>query len=185
MTAKSNLFSIVRTFRNDGNKFTLEALWHWISDYHEREPQVAVNDNDPSVNPRQIETRIDAVSSDALVAAFKEDEKHKDDPKYKPKYSVRLHDERLERVKHAKKSAPPMPECVDAEAEMARYIDAKNMRAWLGADAETLDIAVEPDTTFHDVGKHIGAEGEDDAIAAAGKQEVIDVAKIFYDRHAA
>lgn len=187
MTTKSNLFSIVRAFRNDGNKFTLKALWCWMSDYHEREPQVAVNDNDPSVNPRQIETRVDAVGAMELIRSMADDENCERNPDYKRStkpYSARLHDERFERVKHASKSAPPIAECIDAEAELARYIDAKSMRAWLGSDAETLDMAVEPNTTLHDVGKHIGAEGEDDAIAAAGKQEIVDVAKIFYDRHA-
>jgi hypothetical protein len=66
---------------------------------------------------------------------------------------------------------------------MARYLDAKNMRNWLGVDAETLDMAVGPHT-YRDVGRHVGASGSDDTLERAGKQEVKDVAKVFWDEAA-
>ncbi len=183
----TNLFQPLRVFRAKGDKFTLKALWLWMTDYHDGEPQMAVNDNNPNVNPMQIETRIDAVSAEKLILSMEEDEKVKLDPTFKrttPPYSESLHAERFERVKHAKKSAPPLPEYVDAEAEMARYLDAKRMREWLGADADVLDMAVETHTTLHDIGLHIGAEGDHAAVSDAGEQEVRDVAKVFYDKAA-
>ncbi len=55
--------------------------------------------------------------------------------------------------------------------------------AWLGADAEVLDMAIGP-YTYRDVGKHIGAEGSDRTLERAGKEEVKGVAKTFYDEAA-
>jgi len=183
----TSLFQPLRVFRAKGDKFTLKALWLWITDYHEGEPKMAVNDNNPSVNPMQIETRIDAMSAEKLILSLEEDEKVKADPAFErttQPYSANLHNERFERVKHAKKSAPPLPEFVDAEAEMVRYLDAKRMREWLGSDADVLDMAVEPNTTLHDIGRHIGAEGDHDAVSSAGEKEVREVAKVFYDEAA-
>lgn len=170
MKSASGAYPILRTFKADGDEATVKSLHLWHHDYHLEPPQTAANDNNPLVNPTQVETRVDAISAERLVKAHA-----------KGQYSADLHQERFERVKHAKKS-PPAPAPVDAEAATIRYVDAVKMREWLGADADTLDMAVEPSTTFEDVGRHIGVTG--DEAAAVGKQEVKEVAATFYERAA-
>lgn len=176
-------YPILSALRREGDTATLGALRLWRTDYHEGPPQVAANDNDPTANPTTIETRIDALSAEALVVIY-DAELNPDPEANEPPipYSAKLHRERFERVKHAKKSPPP-PEDVDAEAEMARFIDAKKMREWLGSDAETLDMAIGP-YTYRDVGRRVGATGSDDTLERTGKTEVKDVARLFWDEAA-
>lgn len=163
-------YPILREFKADGDVATVKSLKLWMYDYHLEPPHTAVNDNNPDVTPSIVETRIDAVGAERLIDAYNSG-----------KYSTGLHEERFERVKRADKEHAPIVE-VDAEAETIRYIDAKKMRDWLGADADVLDMATDPHTTFEEVGRHIGAN--DNSIAADGKQEIQDVAATFYQRAA-
>lgn len=178
-------FPILSALRREGDTFTLKSLRVWMDEYDVIPPLLAANDNNPNAMPTIVETRIDAVSADHLVLSLEEDEKCRLDPTFERTtrpYSLALHEERFERVKSASKSAPPAAE-IDAEAEMARYIDAAKMRDWLGADAEILDMAV-GQCTYIDVGRHIGVEGSAKTAYRAGRQEVKDVAKTFYDEAA-
>lgn len=156
-----------------------------MDEYDVIPPPLAANDNNPNAMPTIIETRIDAVSAEHLVLSLEEDEKSRLDPAFERTtrpYSLALHEERFERVKSANKSAPPAVE-VDAEAEMARYIDAVKMREWLGSDAEILDMAISQHT-YVDVGRHVGVAGSAKTAYRVGRKEVKDVAKAFYDEAA-
>jgi hypothetical protein len=175
---------ILREFRADGDIATVRSLKLWLYDYHLEPPKMSANDNTPSLKPTLVETRIDGQKAERLIAALTEDEKIKEDnsiEKKLPTYSADLHEERFERVKRSDKSAP-LDNDIDAEAEMVRHIDALKMRDWLGSDADILDMAVEPNTTFDDVGRHIGASRHNPA--AEGKQEIKDIAATFYKRAA-
>jgi hypothetical protein len=177
-------YPILREFKADGDTATVKSLKMWLEDFHLEAPKTAVNDNNPDVTPSIVETRIDAVRAERLILSLAEDEICKTDSVYvrtTPTYSAALHEERFERVKRADKEHSPIVD-VDAEAETIRFVDAKKMRAWLGADSDILDMAVEPHTTFEDVGRHIGAN--DNSAATEGKQEIQDVAATFY-QHAA
>lgn len=172
-------FPILSALKREGDTFTLGALRIWMYDYHEGPPQIAANDNDPTTRPTEMETYRYEFDAETLIVALDEDEKNKEDSEYKPIYSARLHEEiRKPQIRRTKKQMPPIAD-VDAEAEMARHIDAKRMRQWLGADATTLDMAIGP-YTYIDVGRSIGAEGSGKTVYRAGRQEVKDVAKIFW-----
>lgn len=176
-------YPILREFKADGDAATVKSLKLWMYDYHLEPPQTAVNDNNPDVTPSIVETRIDGLRAERLILSVVEDDFCEIDPEYErttPTYSADLHEERFERVKRADKEHAPIIE-VDAEDETIRFVDAKKMRAWLGSDSDILDMAVEPHTTFEDVGRHIGAN---DNAAAEGKQEIKDVAATFYQRAA-
>lgn len=161
-------YPILREFKADGDTATIKSLKLWMYDYHLEPPHTAVNDNNPDVTPSIVETRIDAVGAERLIDAYNSGN-----------YSPALHEERFERVKRADKEHSPVVE-VDAEAETIRYVDAKKMRDWLGSDSDILDMAVEPNTTFEDVGRHIGAN--DNTAATEGKIEISEVAATFYER---
>lgn len=174
-------YPILREFKADGDMVTVKSLKLWLDDFHIEPPHTAVNDNNPDVTPSIVETRIDAVRAERLIESLEEDEICKKDPTYKrttPPYSAALHEERFERVKRTDKDHPPLDD-VDAQAETIRYIDAIKIRDWLGADADVLDMATEPYTTFADIAAHIGAEHDWESEA---KQEVKDVAATFYER---
>lgn len=182
MPKPADVYPILYTFKSEGDVATVKSLQLWTRDFHLELPQTAVNDNDPTATrPTEWEARIDAVDAFELIRSMAEDENCERNPDFKrstPSYNTNLHEERFDRVKHAKKSAPPLAEYIDAEAETNRYIDARKMRDWLGSDAEVLDMAVEPRVTFEDVGNHIGVD------AAEAKQEVKDIAATFYERAA-
>jgi hypothetical protein len=180
-------FPILRALVREGDKFTLGALRLWWSEYHEGEPQTAANDNDPAVAPVDPEVRRIEHKAETIIAAYREDEDlaaGRIDKKVLPTYSAAMHRETHKPVvRQANKSAPPLPDYVDAEAETIRCLSVKKMRAWLGSDAETLDMAIGPHT-YIDVGLHVGAEGSAKTIYRAGRQEVKDVARIFWDEAA-
>lgn len=186
MPKPASVYPILYAFKSEGDVATLKSLQLWTRDFHLELPQTAVNDNDPkATRPTEWEARVDAVDAMELIRSMAEDENCERNPNFKrstPSYSTDLHNERFERVKHASKSAPPLPEYVDAENETNRYIDAKKMREWLGCDADVLDMAVEPHVTFYDIGSHIGADA--DNAAEEGKREVREVAATFYERAA-
>lgn len=165
-------YPILREFKSDGDVATVNSLKLWMYDYHLEPPHTAVNDNNPDVTPSIVETRIDAVRAEKLIEAYDNGN-----------YSADMHEERFERVKRSDKEHAPIIE-VDAEDETIRYIDAKKMRDWLGADSDILDMAVEPHTTFEDVGRLLGVEGHPEESAIEGKQEIKDVAATFYQRAA-
>lgn len=176
-------YPILSALRREGDAATLQSLRLWWTDYHDGPPQVAANDNeqDGPIDPEVVRREHDA---EDLVAALESDEANIATPKYTKQYSQSAHrGTHKPDVRSAAKSAPPLPDNLDAEAEMARYLDAKRMRGFLGADAETLDMAIGPHT-YRDVGRHIGVEGSDDTLERAGKREVKDVAKIFWDEAA-
>jgi hypothetical protein len=171
-------YPILSALRREGDKATLGALRLWWTDYHEGPPQVAANDNDPDVRPVEWETNRYEYDALSIIITLAEDEN--DGGKA---YSAATHGEtQTPKIRRTKKPMPP-PADVDGEAEMARHIDTKKMRAWLGSDAEILDMAIGPNT-YRDVGRRIGAEGSDDTLERAGKREVKDVAKTFYDEAA-
>lgn len=173
-------YPVLLEFKADGNIATLKSLKLWLYDYHLEPPKTAVNDNSPDARPIEWETHIDAERAENLIRAMAEDENCERNPDFKRSttpYSATLHDERFERIKHTGKEHPPAEE-IDAEGETIRYIDAVRMRTWLGSDADVLDMAVDAHSTFDDIGQHIGTS------AAEAKQEVIDVASVFYKRAA-
>lgn len=179
-------FPILSALRKEGDTYTLGALRLWWADYHEGPPQLAANDNDPSVAPVDPEVRRIEHRAETLIAALEEDEAVASgaaEEKSLPPYSASLHRETHKPVVRQANKSAPLDNDVDAEEEMARYLDAKKMREWLGSDAETLDMAIGP-YTYRDVGRHIGVEGSDDTVERAGKREVKDVAKIFKDEAA-
>lgn len=185
MPKPASVYPILYTFKSEGDVATVKSLKLWVDDFHLEPPQTAVNDNNPSVEPYEWETRIDAVDAMDLIRSAAEDENCKRNSHFKrttPSYSTDLHHERFDRVKRASKSAPPPPDYVNAEAETNRYIDAVKMRSWLGCDADVLDLAVEPRVTFDDVAQHIGLQG--DTAATEAKKEVKDIAATFYERAA-
>lgn len=178
----SKPFPILSALRREGDMFTLRSLRVWMDECDATPPPLAANDNNPEATPAIIETRIDAVSAEKLILSLEEDEKCKLDPIFKRTtrpYSRTMHEERFERVKSAGKTSPPLAD-IDAEAEMARYIDAMKMRKWLGSDSEVLDMAIGP-YTYREVGEYVGTLGSDDTLERAGKSEVKDVAKLFWD----
>jgi hypothetical protein len=155
-----------------------------ITDFHLNPPQTAANDNTPGATPIEWETNLYEYDGDDLVAALEEDEALAAgliEEKKLPAYSAAMHEEKHRRyVRRAAKAMPTYT--VNAEDEVIRFIDAKRMREWLGADADVLDMATEAGVTYRDIGRHIGTEGSDKTAERAGKQEVKDVAKIFWDR---
>lgn len=174
------LYPILREFKADGDTATLKSLKMWVNDYHIEPPRVAANDNNPDTKPLEWEARIDAVKAEDMILSMAEDENCVRNPDYKRTtrpYSAALHEERFERVKHTGKEHMPA-EDINAEDEVIRYVDAVKMRDWLGSDADVLDMAVEPQTTFADIGQHICADEME------AKQEVVEVASTFYDRAA-
>lgn len=176
-------FPILSALRKEGDTFTLGALRLWWSDYGATPPQVAANDNDPDTKPVEQESYRYELTAEELIAAHDEDQKNKDNPEYQPTYSAALHGEtRKPQVRRIKKPMP-LPPDVDAEDETARHIDAAKMREWLGSDATILDMAVGPNT-YVDVGRHMGALGSAKTAYRAGKQEVREVAKTFWDEAA-
>lgn len=176
-------YPILSALRKEGDTFTLNALGLWWMDYSDATPQVAANDNNPETRPVEQESYRYELTAEELIAAYDEDQKHKDDPDYKPQYSAALHEEtRKPQVRRIKKPMP-MPADVDAEDETARHIDAVKMRNWLGSDADILDMAIGPHT-YVDIGRHIGVSGSDKTAYRAGRQEVKDVARTFYDEAA-
>jgi hypothetical protein len=177
-------YPILSALRREGDTFTLGALRLWWMDYHEGPPQVAANDNEAEDGPTDPEVVRREHDAEDLVAALESDKENASNPKYKQQYNAVAHlGTHKPDVREANKSAPPLPDNVDAESEMARYIDAKKMREWLGSDAETLDMAIGPHT-YQDVGRHIGATGVEKTVERAGKQEVKDAAKLFWNEAA-
>jgi hypothetical protein len=174
-------FPILSALRTEGDTATLRSLRLWMTDYHECPPQVAANDNDPDVRPVEWETSRYELDAMSLIIAVAEDENNqRDNPKHVKRYSPATHGEtQTPKIRRTKNPMPPEAE-VDAEVELARHIDAQKMRAWLGSDAKVLDMAIGPHT-YREVGHHIGASGSDDTLERAGKQEVKDVAKVFWD----
>lgn len=180
-----DVYPILYSFKTEGDTATVKSLQLWTREFHLEPPQTAANDNDPNVGAYEWETHIDAEPAENLIRAMAEDENCERNPDFErstPAYSADLHEERFERVKNAKKSAPPLLDYVDAEAETNRYIDAAKMRDWLGCDAEVMDMAVEPRVTFADVAEHLGLGGDD--AAGEAKEEIRQVAATFYERAA-
>lgn len=177
-------FPILSALRKEGDTLTLQSLRLWMTDYHEGPPQVAANDNDPSVRPVEWETsRYERDALSMIITMAEDENSERDDPEHKPSYSAATHREtQTPKIRRTKNPMPPPAE-VDAEVEMARHVDAQKIRAWLGADAEVLDMAIGP-YTYREVGRHIGATGSDDTLERAGKQEVKGVAKTFWDEAA-
>lgn len=176
-------YPILSALKREGDTLTLCALRLWWTDYHETPPQVAANDNDPAVRPTELETYRYELDAMPLIITLAEDENNKDGPKHVKQYSASTHNEvRKPQIRRTNEQIPPS-DGVDAEAEMARCIDAKKMREWLGADSTTLDMAIGPHT-YLDVGRAVGAEGSAKTVYRAGRQEVKDVAKIFKDEAA-
>lgn len=179
-------YPIITALKREGDISTMRSLRLWLTDYHLNPPQVAANDNSPDAKPIEWETNLYEYDGDDLVDALQEDQDlaaGKIEKKVLPVYSAAMHEERhLRNVRRAAKAMPVY--AANAEDEVIRFIDAKKMRDWMGADADTMDMATEPNVTYVDVGRHIGTEGSDKTMERAGKQEVKDVAKIFWDRAA-
>lgn len=176
-------FPILSALRKEGDSATLGALRLWRVDYGGNPPLTAANDNNHEERPTEQETYRYELSAEELIAAYNEDQKHKHDPGYKPTYSADLHGEsRKPQVRRIKKPMP-LPADVDAEDETARHIDIVKMRAWLGDGAIILDMAIGP-YTYIDVGRHIGVVGSTKTAYRTGRQEIKDVAAVFYS-HAA
>jgi len=172
-------FPILSALRREGDTFTLGALRLWMYDYSYTPPQVVANDNDPDTRPVEWETNTYELSAEDLIAAYEEDEKNRDDPGYVVQYSADLHgDSRKSKVRRTKKPMPPL-DVVDAHEELARHMDAERVRAWLGASADVLDMAIGP-YTYRDVAKHVGVEGSPRTLESAGKHEVKSAAGAFY-----
>jgi hypothetical protein len=165
-------FPILSALRHESDTFTLNALGLWRLEYHGVNPQMAANDNDAEERPIEQESYRYELTAEELIAAHAAGE-----------YSAALHDEtRKPQVRRIKKPMP-LPPDVDAEDETARHIDALKMRNWLGSDAEILDMAIGPHT-YEDIGRHIGVNSSDKTAYRAGRQEVKDVAKAFWDEAA-
>ena len=165
-------YPILSALRKEGDTFTLNAIGLWRLEYQDVPPQVAANDNDPETRPVEQESYRYELSAEELIAAYANGS-----------YSADLHGEtRKPQVKRIKKPMP-LPPDVDAEDEMARYVDAVKMRKWLGSDAHILDMAI-GQHTYIDVGRHIGAVGSAKTAYRAGREEVKLVAKTFWDEAA-
>lgn len=173
-------YPILSALKREGDTDTLHALGLWRLEYHDTPPQVAANDNDPDTRPVEWETSTYEHDAMYLIQAFAEDENNKGVPGYVPQYSAALHGEvHKPRIRRTTQPMPPAAD-VDGEAEMARHIDAQKMRSWLGADAEIMDMAIGP-YTYEDIGRHIGVNSSDKTAYRAGRQEVKDVARTFYE----
>lgn len=165
-------FPILSALRREGDTFTLAALRLWYGSYGGNPPQVAANDNDPETKPIERETYRYELSAEELIAAYAAGT-----------YTADLHGETRKPQMRRIKKPMPLPPDVDAEDETAKHIDTVKMRAWLGGDAIILDMAVGP-YTYIDVGRHISVDGSAKTAYRAGRQEVKDVARTFYDEAA-
>lgn len=165
-------FPILSALRKEGDTFTLGALRLWRLEYQDVPPQVAANDNDPEIRPIEQDSYRYEMSAEDLITAHNAGT-----------YGAALHGEtRKPQVKRIKKPMP-LPPDVDAEDEMARYVDAVKIRNWLGSDAVVLDMAI-GSYTYIDIGRHIGVFGSAKTSYRAGRQEIKDVAKTFWDEAA-
>lgn len=172
-----DVYPILYSFKADGDTATVKSLQLWTREYHLEPPQTAANDNDPAARPVEWETNVYERTADELVAAYRKDEKHKEDLNYEPQYSAAMHEESHHPAVRRAAKAMPIYE-VDAEDEVIRAVDAAKMRDWLGSDAIVMDMAVEPRVTFGDVGNHIGVDADE------AKREIKDIAATFYERAA-
>lgn len=155
------------------------ACRDFMTNFAEGDAPMAANDNDPDFKIQNPETRVDGVQAEELILSMAEDENCERNPEYErttSPYSADLHQERFERVKHAKASAA-FSDRLPNENTMLHRIHVKQVREKLGRDADVLDIAVSPTGTFRKIGEFLGYSGK--YAERKGKAAVIEAAKKF------
>jgi hypothetical protein len=172
----NNRFYILDSLAREADKFSMTWLRNWLVDYHLAPPQTAANDNTPGAMPIEHDTNVYEPDALGLIQTLARDENDGTS-----NYGLAAHDAEyhLRRYRVVKKIWPQA--VYDAQDEMARYLDAKKARVYLGSDSTILDMATDVGVRYRDIGRHVGVTGSIDTLERHGKAKLKSVIKKFAD----